>query len=102
MLRITALSFLIVLSSMSGCNRDTQQHPEKVEHPEQYNDQLVNVNKGMVAKESEEIENYIKRHNWQMQSTGTGLRYQIYQQGSGEAAKIVKIAVLKYTLNLLD
>jgi FKBP-type peptidyl-prolyl cis-trans isomerase len=102
MLRITALSFFIILSSMSGCNRETQQHPEKVEHPEQYNEQLLNVNKGMVAKESEEIENYIKRHNWQMQSTGTGLRYQIYQQGSGEAATIGKIAVLKYTLNLLD
>lgn len=102
MLRILSISFLVALSSMSACNRDTQQHPEKVEHPEKYNEQLLNVNKGMVAKESEEIENYIKRHKWEMQSTGTGLRYLIYQQGSGEAATIGKIAVLKYTLNLLD
>lgn len=102
MLKIVAVPLLIILSSMSGCNRDTQQHPEKVENPEQYNEQLVNVNKGMVQKESEEIENYIKRHNWEMQSTGTGLRYQIYKHGTGEAATDGKIAVLKYTLNLLD
>ncbi|MCG3164282.1 MAG: hypothetical protein POELPBGB_00036 [Bacteroidia bacterium] len=102
MLKIVAVPLLIILSSMSGCNRDTQQHPEKVENPEQYNEQLVNVNKGMVQKESEEIENYIKRHNWEMQSTGTGLRYQIYKHGTGEAATDGKIAVLIYTLNLLD
>ncbi len=102
MLKIAAISFLVVLSSMSSCNRDTQQHPEKVENPEQFNDQLVNVNKTMVENESIEIENYIKRHKWDMQRTGTGLRYLIYQQGSGEAATTGKIAVLKYTVNLLD
>lgn len=102
MFKIAAVAFLVILSSMSSCNRDTQQHPEKVENPEQYNDQLVNVNKTMVENESIEIENYIKRHNWKMQSTGTGLRYLIYYQGSGDSAKTGKHAVMKYSVSLLD
>ncbi len=102
MLKILAVSLLVVLSSMSACNRDTQQHPEKVDNPEKYNEPLVNVNKTMVENESIEIENYIKRHKWQMQSTGTGLRYLIYQQGNGDSAATGKIAVINYKVNLLD
>ncbi len=102
MLKIAAVSFLIILSSMSACNRETQQHREKVENPEQYNEQLVNVNKTMVENESIEIENYIKRHNWKMNSTGTGLRYLVYQQGKGDSAAFGKIAVINYKVNLLD
>jgi len=102
MLKILSISLFVILSSMSSCNRDTQQHPEKVENPEQYNDQLVNVNKTMVENESVEIENYIKRHNWQMQSTGTGLRYLIYQHGTGDSATKKRIAVINYKVNLLD
>ena len=56
----------------------------------------------MVAKESEEIENYIKRHKWNMLNTGTGLRYMIYEPGNGEAATTGKIAILKFKVNLLD
>jgi len=100
--RVAALSFLAFLSSMSACNRDTQQQQEKVQNPEQYKEQLVDVNKTMVENESEEIEKYIKRHNWEMMNTGTGLRYMIYQQGRGEAATTGKIAVIKFKVNLLD
>lgn len=102
MLRFSAILFSILLCSASSCNRDTQQHPEKVEHPEKYNDQLVNVNKGMVEKESEEIESYIKRHSWEMKNTGTGLRYLIYENGNGELAATGKIAVIKFKVNLLN
>lgn len=97
-----SLIFLFLVSVAASCNRDTGKHPEKVNNPEKYKEPLVNINKTLVNKESEEIENYIARHNWNMLHTGSGLRYLIYKKGDGEQAKEGRIAVINYKINLLN
>ena len=44
----------------------------------------------------------ILHKGWQMQTTGTGLRYMIYERGRGEKAATGKIVTLAYTVSLLD
>ncbi|MBW6491545.1 MAG: FKBP-type peptidyl-prolyl cis-trans isomerase [Lentimicrobium sp.] len=62
---------------------------------------LVAANKQAVKAENEQIESFICRYNWKMKETGSGLRYQIYFQGSGEEVQPGRIAVLKYTVRLI-
>jgi FKBP-type peptidyl-prolyl cis-trans isomerase len=55
-----------------------------------------------VVKENDEIDQYIVRHKWTMIKTGTGLRYMITKQGSGELAKPKQMAKVNYRISLLD
>jgi FKBP-type peptidyl-prolyl cis-trans isomerase FkpA len=48
------------------------------------------------------IDAYIKRRGWEMQKTGTGLRYFIYEKGTGEQASEGKVAEVNFTLMLLN
>ena len=56
-----------------------------------------------VKQESDEIDQYVKHRGWNnMRSTGTGLRYMIYEHGSGEQATKGKYAFVNYKITLLD
>lgn len=65
-------------------------------------DVLVDANKKLVKSEDDKIEAYIKRYKWEVTETGTGLRYLIYQHGSGPNVEKGKTAVIKYTVGLLN
>ncbi len=62
---------------------------------------LLNANKQAVKAENEQIEQFISRYNWKMKETGSGLRYNIYEDGNGEQATTGKIATLKYEVRLI-
>jgi FKBP-type peptidyl-prolyl cis-trans isomerase FkpA len=68
----------------------------------EFQDKLIEANKMYVKKESDEIDQYIAHRGWQMKSTGTGLRYMITKQGTGEAAVAEKQAKVNYKISLLD
>jgi FKBP-type peptidyl-prolyl cis-trans isomerase len=56
---------------------------KEVASQEEINEQLTNMNKKNVAEESKIIDEFISRHFFKTQRTGTGLRYQIYKNGNG-------------------
>ena len=62
---------------------------------------LKKVNSYLVRRESEEIENFINRHGWNVVKTGTGLRYEIYKHGAGRKAKDGDIVTLNYKMYLI-
>ena len=49
---------------------------------------LVNVNRILVKEEQKQIEEFITNHHWKMDSTGTGLRYMIYEKGNGKSVAV--------------
>lgn len=63
---------------------------------------LVKANRYLVKAEEEDIRNYIRRHNWQMEESGSGLRYWIYEQGEGPRAQKGMVAELEYRLWLIN
>ena len=69
---------------------------------EEFNESMVEVNRYLVQRDLEIIENFVKRHNWDMETTETGLWYMIYERGTGEMATKGKLATVAYTLSLLD
>lgn len=53
-------------------------------------------------RQNDEINQYIKSHNYQMESTASGLRYMLMKSGSGDTARSGMLAKVKYKIYLLD
>lgn len=62
---------------------------------------LINANKEAIKTEEKQINDFIERLRWKMLDTGTGLKYNIYEKGSGEPAVLGKIAELEYSISLI-
>lgn len=90
------LASVFVISACSSRNRKLQQRPQN------YKENLVKANKGLVDLDKEKIESYVKRRNWDMKVSETGLWYNVFESKGGEKASLNKIAHLKYQVNLLD
>ncbi len=77
--------------------------PEEQRSPAAINrEELVNVNRQLAAREADLIESYSRRRGWDVEKTGSGLRYQIYEKGSGERVKTGSRVEIAYTVSLLD
>jgi FKBP-type peptidyl-prolyl cis-trans isomerase FkpA len=87
------------IALLSSCHHSTQ---EKQLSDAEIKDRMANVNKIIVHDESKDIEEFIKRHQWKMESTGTGLRYQIYESGKGIKPVANDTVSISYSLYLLD
>jgi FKBP-type peptidyl-prolyl cis-trans isomerase FkpA len=79
------------------------------EHPVNQNnnvdrskEQLIGANKQLLERDAELIESFIKRRNWNMQYTKSGLYYSIDELGNGLKANRGDVISLKYEVSLLD
>lgn len=78
----SSLFFLFVLLSFVSfqcMNGDKEQVDEN-----KLKEKLVEVNKVIVKTEEQQIEEFITHHGWSMDSSGTGLRFMIYEKGNGK------------------
>ena len=60
---------------------------------------METANRYLLNEEEEDIANYIKRHELEMVTTGTGLRYQILKQGSEKQIEKGEKVTLEYELH---
>jgi FKBP-type peptidyl-prolyl cis-trans isomerase FkpA len=75
----------------------------QVTHNSQSNQkQLIDANRILIKKDRQKIKGYIKRQNWKMTETNTGLWYQILKEGSGDSIVEGDQISLQYKLTLLD
>jgi FKBP-type peptidyl-prolyl cis-trans isomerase FkpA len=93
--------FVVSVSLASSCNTN-KNPPANVLNAEEQKEKLIEINKDLVELESERIDKYIERRGYQAIKSGTGLRYFVYKQGSGENAKQGQMAKVSYTVHLLD
>jgi FKBP-type peptidyl-prolyl cis-trans isomerase FkpA len=63
---------------------------------------LIKANRALVDKDQERIKEMVQHHGWDMQTTPTGLWYQIIENGTGNLVKTGNVVRLKYKLSLLD
>lgn len=62
-----------------------------------------NFSKNVAIDEDLDIKMYLEqRKSWKMIETGSGLRYYIYQKGTGEQAASGMLAEVKFDISLLD
>ena len=91
---------LVMVVFLVSCGNDKKTNPNN--NPDKYKEPFVKVNKTLVGKEDQDIQNYIERHEWKMQQTGTGLRYQIYFNGKGEKPKGNEKVVIRFVVSLIN
>jgi FKBP-type peptidyl-prolyl cis-trans isomerase FkpA len=102
MFRINFFFSFILASFFISCSHKNNNGQNQNPDPSKLKQSLVNANKIVVHNESERINTYIKKHHWEMQTTGTGLRYMIYKNGEGLHAKPGSIISLNYAVEQLD
>jgi len=98
-----AASLLLIILGIGvlySCNEPTEQNRDK--NKKEAKKSLMKVNKNLVKTEDQKIEDFIARYKWNMEVSGTGLRYWIYEQGAGKKAEKGKVAVISFTVSLLN
>lgn len=92
----TCLTLCVLLAS---CNENGK--PDKKVDPRPYKESLMEANKHLTRTERTDIIRYIDRHGWEMDTTGSGLRYMIYEQGSGPKVLSGQVVRFNYQVSLL-
>lgn len=93
------IAWVLVLLVLACTNNTEQKYEPKKPKPDR---SLIKVNKYLVRAENEEIENFIKRRDWTMTETGSGLRYQVFEQGSGPLAQKGQLIEMEYKMRLIS
>lgn len=96
MKRVLILALLAVLVVLSSCNDKPQ--PVTPPSDSELKESLERANRYLANDEEEDIQNYILRHQWDMVSTGTGMRYQIVKEGKGPLVQPGQLVTMEYML----
>jgi FKBP-type peptidyl-prolyl cis-trans isomerase FkpA len=92
-------AFLVIILFFVQCNRNDLGN--KLKNPGQYKEPLIKANQEAVKEESLQIDDFIRRHKWEMETTSTGLRIMITKHGLGPNSVEGKAVKLSYTVTLL-
>lgn len=96
------ISILIILSiTLIFCNNRDEERQGHV-NDDTLEEVLLKANKEAFKVEDQQIEDFISRQKWEMQKTGTGLRYLIYETGSGKKAEEGKVAEIEFAVSLIS
>ncbi|PKP36524.1 MAG: peptidylprolyl isomerase [Bacteroidetes bacterium HGW-Bacteroidetes-15] len=93
---------IVFVLFICACGNNNNDDNNKEINPLDYKKDLENVNKKLNKSEKEDIQAYISRYAWNMNTTGTGLKYLIYYKGNGKKVKKNNIVLIKFTVNLLN
>jgi len=83
--------------------KEVEENNQKYIDANELKKQLEAVQKPSIVMENDNIESYIKQHQLQMQTTGTGLRYAIVKENTkGKQLLSMDEVTVKYKVMLLD
>jgi FKBP-type peptidyl-prolyl cis-trans isomerase len=100
-IRLIAIYMIIALLFFSCDNVKNKKENQHIDD-KQLELSLEEMNRKMLQYESELIDNYIEKNNLKVIKTGTGLRYQIFNEGDGNLIKKGDVVTLEYELSLLS
>ena len=95
--------FIIIIFFFSSCNSGkNKKEVNQVVDEKELSLSLEELNRKMIQYESDLINEYVEKNSLNVIKTGTGLRYQILNEGEGELIKKGDIVSLEYELSLLS
>jgi len=100
LLHVIFAGMILAILSSACISKHREESPPP--HKNITEETLIRTNRYLVEKDEERIRQFIKRHGWDMQKTGTGLWYQVYLHGRGEKITDRKWVTINYSVHLLD
>ena len=98
-MKINIFLLILCVQAVIACN--SGQKTTKEEHgPDK--EKMAELNKYMVQKDRERIQNYIERKSLKMSETESGLWYQILSEGSGDYLTDNDRIIMEYECSLID
>ena len=98
--RNAAGGLFVLLLLFTGCRK--VEKPVTEEEYRRTREALVGANRLLVKKDNEKIRAFVRRNNWNMQQTPSGLWYMVIREGNGRPARAGDMITLAYRLELLD
>jgi FKBP-type peptidyl-prolyl cis-trans isomerase FkpA len=98
-MRIKIIALVIFLLLFVSCRNDQPSEKAVVKPGKQ---EMADLNRYLVQKDREIIENYIERKNLTMTESKTGLWYYVKNEGIGEYLKDGDRIIMNYECSLLD
>ena len=99
----SCLAIIIVLLLSISCTENVDKNQQvRVVDKKEVKQNLVEVNRELIKKEMEDIDNYLDGHKLNMIRTGSGLRYFIEKQGDTTPIKTGDIVTLDYEMHFLN
>ena len=91
---------MTLLLGLSACEEPKVQKPIK----QVTKKNLIDNNRKTVRVESDQIDKYIKRRGWNMESTGSGLRYMVYEKAENNKPfpQEYDTAIVTYSVSLIN
>lgn len=99
--RIVLISLLVAIFTL-GCKHRVPIKESVTKDYATLEKQMLKRNSDLVELENNQIEAFIKEKHWNMEESGTGLRWMILENGKGEKAKTGQRVRLEYNVYLLD
>jgi FKBP-type peptidyl-prolyl cis-trans isomerase len=97
-MNLRLILFILFFSCVTSCRNSSP--VENTRRPGQK--EMEELNRFMIEKDRERIQNYIERKGLNMSETPTGLWYQIVKQGEGDFLKENSVVKMNYECSLLD
>ena len=97
--KLTLIIFISLFIFLLSC---AKKQNDKVDIPKDYKQKLEKINKVLVDKDAENIEQFIKRRGWEMKTTQSGLWYMVYKAGDGKKIKKNDFIEIKFKTWLID
>lgn len=89
------------MSSCENVDKRTNRQNQTIDN-KSLEDSLIQMNKKLLLQESMMIDEYVAANNLDVVTTGTGLRYQITNEGEGSLVENGDVVTLDYVLTLLN
>lgn len=99
-MRIFNFLMLFAFVALVGCSNESPK-TEPTINDKLSESSLVVANKYLVRSEEENIIDFVKRYDWKMKQSGTGLRYVIEYKGNGPLVEYGNTVTIAYTIRLL-
>lgn len=95
---------IVLLSSSCACKHKSSpivlEDMEKIE--KEYKKPMMDWNHEKVHDQDLQIKKFAERRSWEMTRTGSGLYFEIFENGTGQVADSGDIATFNYNLHLFD
>ncbi len=93
--------FIAVIILLAGCTEDPRGKYKDTPVMVNVEEELIQNQRVMLQQDSLRIEHFISKKEWEMSLSGTGLRYQIYEQSIGKPIETGEQVFLDYTISNL-